>query len=431
MAISNKPYKGTRDFFPEDMRIHNTLFNELKDVVKTFAYEEYNGPMLESFDLYAAKTGEEIVNQQLYHFEDRGKRKVALRPEMTPTLARMISQKVQDLPKPVRWFSVPNLWRYERPQRGRLREHWQLNVDLLGGDTRLADCEVLEVAHSLIDKFGGADKIKIHINHRGLVNHVFKEKLNLSAQQALQVSKAVDARPKIGEEAYSKWLKDQDVSDEQAKKLEVFFDSNFEKLMEIYPSDATEDLSFIFNQFKNSKVGLALKFDPMIMRGLDYYTGLVFEIFDASPENNRAMFGGGRYDNLIGLFGKHELSGVGFGMGDVTLRNFLETHNIMPTISAPVDVFVAVENLDYISEVKPVLTELRNNGVSVYESLSSSKLAQQFKQAHKLNSKFVMVVGENEISNKELQLKDLKTGEQKAYSMSDLKELISNIKQPD
>ncbi|MBT4760955.1 MAG: histidine--tRNA ligase [Bdellovibrionaceae bacterium] len=423
MALSNKPYKGTRDFFPPDMRIHNAIFSSLSKVVENYGYEQYNGPMLESFDLYAAKTGEEIVNAQLYHFEDRGKRRVAVRPEMTPTLARMVSQQVQELPKPIRWFSLPNLWRYERPQRGRLREHWQLNVDLLGGDTRLADSEILSLAFNLISEFKGQEHIQIHINHRGLVNFVFQDQLGLSAEQALQVSKAVDARPKIGEAAYEKWLSDQGVNSDQAIKLEAFFKSDFTSLCENYPCEAIDDLKAIFKNLECSEAHKVLIFDPMIMRGLDYYTGLVFEIFDTSPENNRAMFGGGRYDNLIGLFGKHQLSGVGFGMGDVTLRNFLETHKLMPAIQAPIDYFVALTNKDYWSYSQQICKVLRVKGHSVYEALSDVKLANQFKQAHKLNSKFVIIVGEDEVAQKQFQLKELATGEQKTYALSELEAL--------
>src|SRR6185503_16259880 len=181
MALSTQPYKGTRDFYPDEMRHRRWMFGRLRKAVESFGFEEYDGPMLEPFDLYAAKTGEEIVNQQLYWMMDRGERKIAVRPEMTPTLARMVAGKINELPRPVRWYSIPNLWRYERPQRGRLREHWQLNVDVLGGDPLLADLEILQVAHGIMKAFKGEKLVTIKVNHRGLMDHLFTEKLGLSA----------------------------------------------------------------------------------------------------------------------------------------------------------------------------------------------------------------------------------------------------------
>lgn len=188
MALSTQGYKGTRDFYPEEKRIQDYIFSIWRQTVGLFGYEEYDGPMLEAFELYAAKTGEEIVNQQLYWMMDRGDRKLAVRPEMTPTLARMVAARLHELPRPVRWFSIPNLWRYERPQRGRLREHWQLNVDVLGGEPLLGDCEILRVAFSVMRAFGGESHAVVKVNHRGLVDHVFLNHLELTAEAAKPVS---------------------------------------------------------------------------------------------------------------------------------------------------------------------------------------------------------------------------------------------------
>src|SRR5262245_53577315 len=177
MALTTQPYKGTRDFYPEEMRIRRWMFNRMRQVAETFGYQEYDGAMPEPFEVYAAKSGEELVNQQLYWLIDRGERKLAVRPEMTPTLARMVAGKIHELAKPVRWYSIPNLWRYERPQRGRLREHWQLNVDVLGGERVLADAEILQFAMSLVRAFGGEKFVKIRVNHRQIVEHFFKNVL--------------------------------------------------------------------------------------------------------------------------------------------------------------------------------------------------------------------------------------------------------------
>ena len=207
MSLSTQPYKGTRDFYPNDMRIQNWMFNKMRQVARAFGYQEYTGPMLEAFDLYAAKTGEEIVNHQLYWLMDQGERKLAIRPEMTPTLARMVAGKFHELPKPIRWFSIPNLWRYERPQRGRVREHWQLNVDVLGGDPLLANIEVLSFGLNLMKEFGGEKFVKIKINNRRLIDHFFIDIMKMKPQTATALTKALDARVKVGEEAYSQMLK--------------------------------------------------------------------------------------------------------------------------------------------------------------------------------------------------------------------------------
>ena len=421
MALSTKPYKGTRDFYPHDMRIHTWMYDKMKEVVKSHCYEEYNGPMLESFELYAAKTGEEIVNQQLYTLEDKSNRKLAVRPEMTPTMARMVAGQVLELPKPVRWFSFPNLWRYERPQRGRLREHWQLNVDLLGGDSLYADYEILNIAYKLIDNFGGKDKIKIHVNNRKLINHFFTEILGLTAEQALKASKAVDAKAKIPEEVYQTQLKDAGVPDNQFEKLEAFFNSDLETMKSNYPCEGVNELTELFELFNNTDVKEQLVFDAKIMRGLDYYTGTVFEIYDISPENNRAMFGGGRYDNLVGLFGKQQLSGVGFGMGDVTLRQFLETHNLLPNdLHEFVDVFVTLPDNKFFKPSVEITESLQKMGLKVFTPLQKAKFANQLKLANKLNAHWAVIFGDQEFENNQVVIKNLKSGEQKTLDIKQL-----------
>lgn len=424
MALSTKPYKGTRDFYPHDMRIHTWMYENMKSVVKSYCYEEYNGPMLESFDLYAAKTGEEIVNQQLYTLEDKSNRKLAVRPEMTPTMARMVAGQVLELPKPVRWFSFPNLWRYERPQRGRLREHWQLNVDLLGGESLYADFEILNIAYKLIDQFGGSKNINIHVNNRKLINYFFTNILGLTAEQALKASKAVDAKAKISTEVYKEQLLEAGVAEENFQQLEQFFDSSLSDMQKNYPCEGVQELTELFELFKSSPVDGQLKFDAKIMRGLDYYTGTVFEIYDTSPENNRAMFGGGRYDNLVGLFGKQQLSGVGFGMGDVTLRQFLETHNLLPSdLHDFVDVFITLPDNNFFNSSVELTQKLQAQGLKIFTPLQKAKFANQLKLANKLNAKWAIIFGDTEFDNNEIVVKNLKTGEQKTIPIQDIEKI--------
>ncbi len=412
MALSTQPYKGTRDFYPDDMRIQSWMFNRMREVVERYGYQEYDGPMLEPFELYAAKTGEEIVNNQLYWLMDRGERKLAVRPEMTPTLARMVAGKFHELPKPVRWFSIPNLWRYERPQRGRLREHWQLNVDVLGGDPLLADAELLTLALDLIRSFKGEKFVSIRVNNRRLMDHFFTKTLGLSTDTALKTTKAIDARAKIGEEAYAKWLGELGLSEDQRLRMEDFFKAPFEDTARNLPCTGVDELRSLYGLLEESGVASHVQFDPTVLRGLDYYTGTVFEMYDHSPENRRAMFGGGRYDNLLALFGNFKLSGVGFGMGDVTLRNFLETHQLLPSFGTGIDVFVSLPRQELRSKAEETARGLRAQNLRVMTPLSAEGFGAQLKLATKHGARFAVLFGDSELSEGKALVKDLSSGSQ-------------------
>ena len=300
--LSTESYKGVRDFYPEDKAVQNFIFDTWRSVAKSFGYEEYDASVLEPAELYEAKSSEELVNDQTYTFIDRGERKVTLRPEMTPTIARMISAKRRNLKVPIRWFSIPNLFRYERPQKGRLREHWQLNVDLLGIDSPAADAEILSVANKVMLAFGAKKQdFEIRINSRTILNKLFNETYNLNEEKAHAMMKLLDRKNKI------------DDFDEKAADL-------IGRPFKTEDIDASE-LDTLFKILKDQKVENAL-FDPTITRGFDYYTGVVFEIFDTAKGNNRSMLGGGRYDRLLEIFGDEPIPAIGFGMGDVTVRDF-------------------------------------------------------------------------------------------------------------
>lgn len=420
MTLSTQPYKGTRDFFPADMRFRRWMFGKMRDAVDRFGFQEYDGPMLEPFELYAAKTGEEIVNQQLYWFMDRGERKLAVRPEMTPTLARLVAQKFHEIPKPVRWFSIPNLWRYERPQKGRLREHWQLNVDILGGDALYADAEILGVAVAIMKSFGGEKHTEIRVNNRRLVDHFFLKSLGLSQEVAHQTLKALDARAKIGEEKFVTWLSEKGFPIDRMKELDWFFSASFDDIAAKLPCQGADELKSLFQMLEESGSAAHVKFDASIIRGMDYYTGTVFEMYDTSPENRRAIFGGGRYDNLVGLFGKDQLSGVGFGLGDVTLQDFLTTHKLLPELGAPLDVVIGIPRADLRTSVERIAALLRAAGMRVVTPLAVSGFGDTLKLANKHQARFAVLLGEEELKKKQVLLKNLATGEQKALSEADL-----------
>lgn len=305
--IGTDSYKGVRDFYPEDMAIQNYIFDTWKKVAKEFDYKEYSASILEYAELYRSKGNDEIVNDQMYTFTDKGDREVALRPEMTPTLARMIAARRKGLKLPLRWFSIPNVFRYEKPQRGRKREHWQLNCDIMGVSDNSAEVEIISLSYKVMKAFGAKDEdFVIRINDRSyLKDNVAKLlKDESSLKDALRL---IDAKEKMSEEDFnSKWIE--------------FSDKPFEV-------SAAESLSNLKSELESKGVKNVI-IDPELMRGFDYYTGMVFEVFDTNPENKRSLFGGGRYDNLLEMFGVEPLPTVGFGMGDVTIRDFLETHNL-------------------------------------------------------------------------------------------------------
>jgi histidyl-tRNA synthetase len=412
MALSTESYKGTRDFYPKDMQLRNWMFGTLSRTVRSFGYLEYGGPMLESFDLYAAKTGEEIVNQQLYHMVDRGDRKIAVRPEMTPTMARMVAAKINELARPIRLFSIPNLWRYERPQRGRLREHWQLNVDVLGGDPLLAETELLTLAVEIMRAFQGGDKMQVKVNHRKLMDEFFSRRMGLTTEQAHKVVKAIDAKSKVDEAKFKGWLIEAGLAEEKISDLNRFFTSSLETIAAEMPCEGANHLINLFKMLEESGVKGQVVFDPTIMRGLDYYTGTVFEIYDVSPENHRAMFGGGRYDNLMGIFGKEALSGVGFGMGDVSLQNFLETHGLVPKFDSEIDVMVTLPKGELRGLSEEIARGLRAAGLNVMTPLALGSFGAQLKVANKHEAKIAILFGDDELTRGEVILKVLGTGEQ-------------------
>jgi histidyl-tRNA synthetase len=428
MALSTDPYKGTRDFYPKDMQLRNWMFGKIESVVRSFGYQEYGGPMLEPIELYAAKSGEELVNQQLYSLTDKGDRKLAVRPEMTPTLARLVAGKINELARPIRLFSIPNLWRYERPQRGRLREHWQLNVDVLGGDPLFAETELLSVAVEMIRAFGGQGKMQVKVNHRKLMDVFFSKTMGLTTEQSHKVVKAIDAKDKVDAAKFKGWLMEAGVREDQMATLETFFASSLETLATTMPCEGVEHLTKLFAMLKESGTQSEVVFDPTIMRGLDYYTGTVFEIYDISPENNRAMFGGGRYDNLMGIFGKEALSGVGFGMGDVSLQHFLETHALVPKFESEVDVMITLPKIEFRAAAEKIARELRALGRHVITPLGVGNFGVQLKLANKHEAKFVVLFGDSEMAEGKVIVKELATGVQTTVPLDECAKFIAPIK---
>lgn len=431
MALSMQPYKGARDFYPEDKRIQDYMFNTMRRVVKRYGYSEYDAPILEPLDLYRAKTGEEIVNEQVYSFTDRGDREVAIRPEMTPTVSRMVAARRQELAYPVRWFSIPNLWRYERPQRGRLREHWQLNVDLFGEAGLAADHEAIQVANRILKEFGATPSMyTIKVNSRQLINELLHDYIGLSETSAKALMKLIDRMNKMPAEKVEEAIDAicagylDDVPTKVRAILQIKTLAELPEKVANHPS--VSELTQLLELLDQSGITNAV-FDITLMRGFDYYTDIVFEVDDTDPENNRSMFGGGRYDGLVGLFGVEPVPTVGFGMGDVTLANFLAAHKLMPEFTSDIDVLVVL-----IGDVYPAASRLadrlRDMELNVSLDATDRKLDRKLKNADKQGIRYVLFVGETELQEDIYPLKDLVTGKEEKHSAERIASIIEDYR---
>lgn len=424
MALSTASHKGTRDFYPEDKLIQNYIFDVFRKTSELYGYKEYDAPLIESLELYKAKSGQEIVNEQTYSFVDRGNREVVIRPEMTPSVSRMVAKKRHLLNYPLRLYSIPNLWRYERAQRGRFREHWQLNVDIFGESDIEAESELLQLVSKLFKNFGADESMyTIHITSRKLVDHLTNNILNLDSQDSHDLIKLLDKKDKCTKEEFESKLSEikalKDVS-KVYQYLSMDIDNPYPEFID-HPS--IKDLQKLLIELKSLGIN-NLKFDPGIMRGFDYYTDIVFEVKDADEENNRSMMGGGRYDGLVGLFGVDNLPVVGFGIGDVTMENFLNSHKLMPKLdfSTKIAVLSITENK---IEVNKFIDEIRNYGINALSDLSDKKIANKIKWAEKEGVKYIIVIGDKEIEAKQYSLKDLETGNQTQFkSIEQLERLI-------
>lgn len=434
MSLQTQPYKGARDFYPEDKRVQNYMFSVMRDVVQSYGYEEYDAPILEPLSLYAAKSGQEIVNEQTYIFTDRGGREVTIRPEMTPTVSRMVAAKRQELAYPLRWFSIPNLWRYERPQKGRLREHWQLNVDLFGVDGVAADYEIIEIADSILQRFGARRSMyTININSRTLMDAIFREYLLLDEVQSHSISKLIDRMNKMDAADFESQVdallvqsqRDAGVLERLLSVLQV---SSVDELPEVLRThEALKPLQKVVELLETNGITNA-KFDITLMRGFDYYTDIIFEVFDTHPENSRAMFGGGRYDGLVSLFGVEPVATVGFGVGDVRLLDFLVSHELLPVLEPECDAYVILIG-DVYEQAQAVIKKIRESGVNVAVDMSGRKIDKQIKTAVKKQIRYAIIIGEQELEDQQYVLKNLGLGQEEKHSIERIVSAIKDVRQ--
>lgn len=431
MNLPTQPYKGARDFYPDDLAVRNSVFKVWRDVCQRFGYQEYDAPILEPVDLFAAKSGDELVNEQSYNFVDRGGREVMLRPEMTPSVSRMVAARRQELPLPIRWFSIPNCWRYERPQKGRGREFYQLNVDLFGTENNTAEIEMLQIIDAIMQGFKAKrDMYEIRVNSRLLMNWLLKDHLGLSEVEIKTVSRLIDRMHKIEgpeflgliESSIAPSLRDAGVA---------------QQLFDILKSKDMKSLSAELQQqpaFENVKTILAavndlgvsnVVFDISLVRGLDYYTDFVFEVFDTNPDNRRSMFGGGRYDSLVSLFGVESLPVIGFGMGDMVLYEFLSGHGLLP--EAPTTLEVAVIPIgDTLPAAQKVAAELREMGVNTALEITERKTDKMLKSVIKAGYPYAVFVGEQEVESGQYKLKNLASETEDTHSIQRIVSIVKD-----
>lgn len=405
--LSTEPYKGTRDFYPEDMAIQRYIFDTWSTVAESYGFERYDASLLEPSELYKSKgaENEEMVNDQTYTFVDRGDREVTLRPEMTPTVARMVAGKRRELSFPIRWYSIPNLFRYERPQRGRLREHWQLNCDLFGADHYSADVEIIALAYNLLISFGAeVDMFEIRINDRAWLNEILANE-GLTEEQSKAMLALLDRKEKI------------DNFNEEVKKI-----AGKKIDLDITP-EAGSNLDNVIKGL--AALGITnVKVSLSTVRGFNYYTGTIFEFFDTSGDNNRSLLGGGRYDNLTELFGGDAIPGIGFGMGDVTMRDFLETHDLLTAnITAPQLTIIPTEEAHNI-EGERLAQQFRNAGIPTAVNIGTQKIGKKISVASDTLVEYVLVLGDDEISSKNYILKNLAESTEASGTIETLIETI-------
>jgi histidyl-tRNA synthetase len=433
-ALSSQPYKGTRDYYPEDKRVQNYIFDVWRAVSRRYGYEEYGAPMLEPLEVYAAKSGQELANEQTYTFTDRGGRIVAIRPEMTPSISRMVAARRQEMAYPARLFSIANFMRYERPQRGREREFWQLNVDIFGVDEIAAEAEIITMADGIMKAFGAKDKdFVIKINNRKLINFMMAQYMGLDAVQAQLMVKLFDRKDKIGESEFNDQAREifgDNAADGTAKVQALLSAKSMADLpVEIRTSSVVEEVQELFTLLERSGVKSAI-FDITLMRGLDYYTGTVFEVYDTHPDNSRSLFGGGRYDGLVGLFGAEPISAVGMAPGGTMIENFLDVHGLLPVLISTTDIYIVVLGEAGKSAAK-LARDLRNEGVNVELDITDRKLDRQIKTAVKKAIPYILFVGDDEVKAELYTLKDTTSTDEQKLSFARIVSLIKDRRRTD
>jgi len=413
--------RGTRDFYPEDMRLRNWLFDNFDEAALLHGFEEYDAPVLEHEELYTRKQGEEIT-QQLYNFQDKGDRKVALRPEMTPSLARMVMSRAGALPMPIKWYSIPQCWRYERAQRGRGREHYQWNVDIWGTNEISADAELISVLVTFFERVGlTAEDLVIRMSSRKVLEEVLGS-LGIVGDEFAQTCIVVDKMDKLPEDVISQQLSSLGLDSNAISTIQsVLGIKDMDSLKDVLgaESPAVIELTSLFSALDSYGISDWVEFDASIVRGLAYYTGPVFEAHDRSGEL-RAICGGGRYDKLLSTLGGKDLPATGFGFGDMVIMELLAEKGLVPELTSGIDDLVISLSPDLRDAAMSVASSLRNTGRSVDLVLEDKRLKWAFKHAERSGAQRLVMVMPEEWKDGKVKIKDLGSGEETEVSLDSL-----------
>ena len=421
MSSKLQTVKGTREFYPEQMALRNYLYDKVRTASQAFGFQEWDGPFIETIDLYAAKSGEELVKKQSFVFQDRGGDWVTLRPELTPSLARMIAAKQGELTFPVRWWSFGPFWRYEQPQKGRTREFFQWNIDLLGVDSPEADAEMIAIAATFLRSVGlSPERALIYVNNRRLMNSQF-DRLDIPTEMRVEVSNLLDRRAKMNPEAWDANALEIGLNQTQVTGLKEVL-ANYDLWKK------SDELSRVFAALEAMGVREYIKFEPSIMRGLLYYTSTVFEAFDLTGSVRRSILGGGRYDNLLADVGGNPLPATGFAMGDVVIGIILREAGLVPEFSpSPASVLVTVFDETLSTQSFALAAELRKAGLNTIIYPEAAKLPKQFKFADKMKIKVALVIGPEELEKGLVVVKNLSNGEQVQVARDGVLESIRRV----
>jgi histidyl-tRNA synthetase len=413
--------KGTRDYYPEEMAVRNFLYSAARKVSESFGYQEWDAPFLETIDLYAAKSGEELVKEQSFVFPDRGGDLITLRPELTPSLARLVAQRQKQLVYPVRWWSWGPFWRYERPQKGRTREFFQWNIDLIGVDTPEADAEMVAIAASFLREVGlSPDQVNILVNNRELVESELAG-LGILAEKRKDVFRLIDRRDKMSAKEWDAYAGETGISPAQLDGLKAILADD--QLWRKKP-----EMQTLFTLLDALGLAAYVRFAPQIIRGLDYYTGTVIEAWDKDGEF-RAILGGGRYDNLVSDVGGEPLPAVGFAMGDLVISLVLKKFGCLPPEpgASPARVLVTVFDPGSMAASFRMAAELRQAGIKTAVYPEATRLARQFKYGDRMGMRLALVLGPDEQAQGVVAIKDLRSGEQRTVAQGEVVETLKQI----
>jgi histidyl-tRNA synthetase len=439
--LSTKPLRGMEDYYPPDLRETNWIIDNIRDVADLYSYEEFESPSLEPIEIFAAKSSDELVNEQSFIVEKKKGERLILIPELTPSLARMITAKRQELKKPIRWFSVPTCYRYERPQKGRRREFKQINMDILGEDSLYADLEIFNVIVDIFSEFGATpEQFQIYYNNRRFIDSVCELILNVPKEKIPLVYKILDKADKMEDSEYEKYVLDifqNEIIIQGITKLKEATSLNdllnqFEGISEeFYDTRGYKELTSFTQLLEGAEISEYCTFSPGVSRGLDYYTGIVYEVFDTGKENIRSIFGGGRYDDLLSLFSDEKITGTGFGMGVLMFSLFLKTYNLIPEEIREPDytdtVYIASINENVSNYALKLAGMVRGEDFPCIVDYRFSNLKNQLSKANELGVLIVLIIGPKEMEQNEVTIKNMKTEAQETVNISSLIDKIYDI----